>query len=82
MALDFRKRLPETITQSPLYRQLANYLGNRANEIDIEHVLWELGRLNETLRELTERDRFASQLLSTNEIAAVTGPSYPGPQVH
>jgi hypothetical protein len=83
MALDFRKRLPDVIKQSDLYQRLIAHLEQQGlKDIDIEHVLWELGRLNETIREWTEPERLASRLLSSNEIASITGMNTQGPSVH
>lgn len=83
MALDFRKRLPDVIKQSDLYQKLIAHLElNGLKDIDVEHVLWELGRLNETTKEWTEPERLASRLLSTNEIAGITGMNIQGPSVH
>lgn len=83
MALDFRQRLPDSITQSRLYQRLIAHLETSGlGAIDIEHVLWELGRLNETTKEWTGTERFASQLLSSNEIVNVTGVNAPGTVTH
>ncbi|MBX9676697.1 MAG: SIR2 family protein [Methylotenera sp.] len=74
MAIDFRNRLPDSIVDSPLYIQLFNHLKSTGlnDGVDIEHILWELGKLNETLTESTESDRFLSLLLRTNQIADIT----------
>ena len=42
---DFYKRLPESVTGSPLFRSVVDYLQNSQASIDIEVVLWELQKL-------------------------------------
>jgi|GEM_PF-1194549 len=84
IAIDFRKRLPKSITDLPLYRRLTEYLSNSvgSESIDIEHILWELGRLYDSLGELTESDRFAFQLLTTNQISKIVSSNHSGQAVH
>lgn len=79
MALDFRKRLPDAIKDALLYQYLISHLeANEYTAIDIEHILWELGRLGEALVEWTDNQRFAAKLLATNQIMAVTRNQVPG----
>lgn len=84
MALDFRRRLPEEIKTDHLYVQLHKHLARSGlgEEVDIEHVLWELGRLSEAITEWTDPSRFASRLLSSNQISQVSPSSNSGPAVH
>lgn len=82
MALDFRKRLPNSITSSNLYKQLVEYLrkAELGQGIDIEHILWELGRLSDTLSEWIDGESFSSNLLATNFVEAITQISNSGHQ--
>lgn len=81
MALDFRKRLPDSVKTNPLYKYLISHLeSNGPTTIDIEHVLWELQYLSEGLSEWTDSRRFAANLLATNQIVSATGHQVHGPQ--
>lgn len=84
MALDFRKRLPDAVTSSHLYIQLVEHLRQSGlnDGVDIEHVLWELGRLSEGLGAWTEAGRFATHLLTSNQIGVVAQSSNSGPAVY
>lgn len=84
MALDFRKRLPKSITSSHLYLQLVEHLrqSRLADGVDIEHVLWELGRLSELLGEWVDPQRFAAYLLTSNQIGSIAQSNNSGPGVH
>lgn len=74
MALDFKRRLPEEITTSPLYIQLHNHLQGKGlgENIDIEHVLWELGQLFDLTEQWTTNDRFGAALLLSNQVSQIT----------
>jgi hypothetical protein len=74
MALDFKKRLPDAITSSPLYMQLHHHLSAKGlgENIDIEHILWELGQLFNVVEEWTTNDRFATALLLNNQVGQIT----------
>lgn len=82
MALDFRKRLPDSITGSQLYAQINAHLrqGSDGERIDIEHVLWELGRIRDNLSEWTDGVSFANYILKTNQIGAVAKANHNGQQ--
>lgn len=84
MALDFRKRLPEEVKKSQLYGQLVAHLNESGlgEDIDIEHILWELGRLNDSVEAWTAPNTFASRLLTTNTIAVAAPANTSGPHVH
>lgn len=84
MALDFRRRLPDTITKQPLFTTLDEHLrGSGLNEqVDIEHVLLELNRLHDSAVEWTTVNHFASRLLRKNNIETITQLAVPGPQIH
>lgn len=84
MALDFRKRLPDAIKNSHLYSQLLAHLSKsgHGDNIDIEHILWELGRLNSTLDEWTDSAHFASQLLTTNQINVAVKSNHSGQNIY
>lgn len=84
MALDFRKRLPDSITSSKLYVQLNAHLrqGGDGEHIDIEHVLWELGRVRDNLSEWTDGASFANYLLRTNQIGTIVPANHNGQQTH
>lgn len=75
MALDFKKRLPEWITQDKLYRLLIGFLGGSisADEIDIEHVLWELGSMVDAISTLTTDKNFSAHLLRSNQMTDLVG---------
>lgn len=82
-AIDFKRRLPATVTDQRLYQHLDSYLEELVKgSVDIEHVLWELGRLIEAIDEFTGTDRFAFRLLTQNQIATVTGHQSNGSQTH
>lgn len=83
-AIDFRRRLPDDVTATPLFRQLDDYLTRMRGKdvVDIEHVLWELGRLVETLEEMTAKETFAAELLTTNQVIAITGHQNQGQATH
>lgn len=83
MTLDFRKQLPPEITNHSLFQRLDEYLRHtrKIEKIDIEHVLWELGRLIQATSGLTTRDFFATNLLETNQISSVVGPNMAGQQI-
>ena len=72
MALDFRERLPDEIKNSHLYGQLLTHheLSNPGAIVDIENILWELGRLDDALKEFTNEGLFASRLLANNQLRA------------
>jgi len=84
MALDFRKRLPEAIKNAYLYSQLINHLqaSGLGEDIDIEHILWELGRLSDAIEAWTDANSFASRLLTTNQIEEIARANNSGPAVH
>lgn len=83
MAIDFRERLPEEITGTPLYRQLIDYLKLDYREgVDIEHVLWEIGRLIEAIDKWTDGASFGAQLLKTNQISVIVPANIPAQQTH
>lgn len=83
MALDFRKRLPAGITDSHLFGQLYQHLmeSGLGEGVDIEHVLWELGRLHEAIEEWTDAPSFASKLLTTNQIGVIASSNNSGPAI-
>jgi hypothetical protein len=82
-AVDFKQRLPEDVTGQYLFQQLDDYLREQVNgPVDIEHVLWELGRLIEAIDEFTSKDRFATRLLTKNQISSATGHQNPGHQTY
>lgn len=82
MTVEFRERLPAEITESILYKRVIDQIkrGGEENQIDIEHVLWELGLLNEALNAWTEQNLMTTHLLSSNQLSEMV--SIPGPQVH
>lgn len=73
MAVDFRKRLPIEVTDSTLYKLLITHLEKSYSTeiIDIEHILWELGTLKNTLSEQIKSGSFFKELLNRNKIASV-----------
>ncbi len=84
MALDFRKRLLDPITSTPLYIRLIEHLEEfRKNEnIDIEHILWELGRLIDAIDIWTKEKHFTTRLLTTNHISSIIQANYNGPETY
>lgn len=82
-AVDFKQKLPVEVTSQALYKELDRYLQKQVvGTVDIEHVLWELGRLIEIVDELVDPSRFTARLLTTNEIAPITGQQHHGPHTH
>jgi hypothetical protein len=84
MALDFRKRLPSIITNSPLYQTVVQHIASSegADELDIEHILWELGRLSAAIGAWTDSDTLAANLLTSNRLEGLVGSNVPWPNVH
>lgn len=80
MALDFRRRLPREITTNKLYSALNGYLTSMhgSDAYDIEHVLWELGSLIESLNRWADEGNFPTYLLSSEHITAITGANHQG----
>ncbi len=82
-AVDFKQRLPEQVRTQLLYQHLDGFLGDQVKgPVDIEHVLWELGRLVEAIDEFTLDGRFATTLLTQNMVVGVTGHQQNGSQTH
>jgi hypothetical protein len=83
MALDFRNRLPQEITSDPLYIHLEAYLQNitSKDQIDIEHILWELGNLIKSLDYFTNNGTLAGLMLANNWVHQITGAQIHGPHV-
>lgn len=85
MAIDFKKRLPSEITSNHLYLQLLHHLSTQGQDeagVDIEHVLWELGRLDDAIAEITAPERLASYLLTSNQINIIAQSQNHGPNFH
>ncbi len=63
--VEFFKRLPQSITDYPLFRQIFDYIKNQSgsDRIDIEQVLWELEELRKSLRGLRDRSSIAGYCL-------------------
>src|SRR5262245_43169983 len=82
-ALDFLRQLPQVVTNLPLYKLLhLHFTEQQPNDaIDIETILWELGRLVDTLRELAEQPRFLVQAIRTGRIQAELGLQHLNPNV-
>ena len=83
-AIAFRDRLPDAVTENSLFQRLADYLTRQrgTGTIDIEHILWELGRLVEVLEEMGTSNTFGGELLATNQIAVITGHQHQGQATH
>ena len=78
-----RRRIRPRSTSSSGFPTRSSYLGELVKGVvDIEHVLWELGRLIEAIDEFTMHERFASRLLVHNQIASITGHQQAGQQTH
>lgn len=83
MAVDFFYRLPDEIKNSQLFQQLHLHLSNNKSQdiVDIEHILWELGQLEDALNEFLNPTNFASYLLSSNQIHQIAPQSLSGQSI-
>lgn len=81
MAKQFHDTLPEQIRIQQLFSTVCSFIHAqlRAKQpdvepvLDIELVLWELGQLVEACSAWTTQDKFASQLMATNQLGGLVG---------
>lgn len=83
MALDFRNRLPPEINNDQLYVRLEAHLQNitSKDQIDIEHILWELGNLITSLDYFTNKNKLAGLMLANNWIHEIAASQIHGPHI-
>ena len=82
MAIDFRRRLPPSITEDKTYSFLINFLAKPSSEeIDVEHILWELGKLYDITTTLSNKGSFLGNLLRTNHIQTIIPSINPDPNI-
>jgi hypothetical protein len=73
----FFELLPGAVTGSPVYSILVRYLNDvrRVRRVDVEHLLWTMGELDDFLAHVSDESRLPHWLLSNGKFAELVGKS-------
>lgn len=80
--VQFRSNLPKKIAENPLFAHLENHINSTQNTqvIDIEHILWELGKFIENLSACTSGG-FLSTILNNGLFNGISPGAAQGPHI-
>lgn len=73
----FFELLPSRVTGSPVYSILLRYLRDvkKVSRVDVEHLLWTMGELDEFLAHLSDESRLPSWLMTNGKYAELVNKS-------